>query len=169
MCPRGYGVSNIAFRRLGPGKLDCKLARTPGCQIRVEPALFEWLAWYTGRRPNFLTPAELCSHGYPVDTNYRPVGTFSASVATSLSSSYAVVPRVRDAGLPSSAVETSTILVSPHETICQYYERTEQLAHALLAVHTEPGAQFVHKSCFHRLHFIFSLSHSVVHHFLFNH
>ena len=47
---------------------------SPGLSIRVEPGLFEWLSWYPpGKRPVFMKPADLVSHGYPVDMFHQPL------------------------------------------------------------------------------------------------
>lgn len=45
-------------------------------QIRVEPALFEWCAWYPSELPQFLTPSELAADGFNVDLGYVPLATY---------------------------------------------------------------------------------------------
>lgn len=42
--------------------------------IRVEPALFEWCAWYTDV-PKFFTLEELLSAGFNIDVDYQPIIT----------------------------------------------------------------------------------------------
>ncbi|XP_043215535.1 protein UBASH3A homolog [Amphibalanus amphitrite] len=41
--------------------------------LRMEPGLFEWLVWYADGLPSFLSPEELRSWGFNVDTAYRPL------------------------------------------------------------------------------------------------
>ena len=41
--------------------------------LRMEPGLFEWLVWYSDGLPSFLSPEELRSWGFNVDTSYRPL------------------------------------------------------------------------------------------------
>uniref|UniRef100_A0A5K3EJS1 Phosphoglycerate mutase family protein n=1 Tax=Mesocestoides corti TaxID=53468 RepID=A0A5K3EJS1_MESCO len=43
--------------------------------VRIEPFLFEWLGWYSGKLPNFLSPSILSEMGYNVDTGYRSVSS----------------------------------------------------------------------------------------------
>ena len=40
--------------------------------LHVEPGIFEWLGWYQLGLPKWFTPAELKSHGYNIDVNYKP-------------------------------------------------------------------------------------------------
>jgi ubiquitin-associated SH3 domain-containing protein len=40
------------------------------CKIRVEPGLFEWLAWYD-TPPTWMSRDEMEAAGYPIDTSYR--------------------------------------------------------------------------------------------------
>lgn len=49
---------------------------TDSVPIRVEPHLFEWLGWYQVCQPRFMTGAELRSHGFPVDADYRSLSRF---------------------------------------------------------------------------------------------
>ncbi len=46
------------------------LAKKP--KIRVEPGLFEWMAWYA-TPPKWMSADELEKAGYEVDTSYKPV------------------------------------------------------------------------------------------------
>lgn len=41
-------------------------------KIRLEPALFEWCAWYTDI-PKFFTQQELIEAGFNIDLNYQPI------------------------------------------------------------------------------------------------
>lgn len=41
-------------------------------QIKVEPALFEWMAWCRNTLPNFMSLDELTDYGFNVDRNYHP-------------------------------------------------------------------------------------------------
>ena len=40
--------------------------------LHIEPGIFEWLGWYQLGLPKFFTPAELKSHGFNIDINYKP-------------------------------------------------------------------------------------------------
>lgn len=44
--------------------------------VRIEPLLFEWLGWYSGKLPNFLSSEALHELGYNVDRNYQPLSSF---------------------------------------------------------------------------------------------
>ncbi|XP_022253956.1 protein UBASH3A homolog [Limulus polyphemus] len=43
--------------------------------IRVEPGLFEWLAWYQDSMPAWMTPQEMLEYGFNIDLNYNPLIT----------------------------------------------------------------------------------------------
>ncbi|KAM3173911.1 hypothetical protein ACTXT7_011613, partial [Hymenolepis weldensis] len=43
--------------------------------IRIEPLLFEWLGWYSGKLPNFLSPTALYELGCNVDTTYSSLSS----------------------------------------------------------------------------------------------
>ena len=43
--------------------------------LHVEPGIFEWLGWYQLGLPKWFTPAELKSHGYNINVNYKPYVT----------------------------------------------------------------------------------------------
>ncbi|VDO13756.1 unnamed protein product [Rodentolepis nana] len=45
--------------------------------FRIEPLLFEWLGWYSGKLPNFLSPAALYELGYNVDTTYSSISSIN--------------------------------------------------------------------------------------------
>nr|VZI45195.1 unnamed protein product [Spirometra erinaceieuropaei] len=56
----------------------CELLHASGqahIAVRIEPLLFEWLGWYPGRLPNFLSPQTLQQLGYSVDTSYVPISS----------------------------------------------------------------------------------------------
>lgn len=42
-------------------------------EIHVEPGLYEWLGWYQGGIPRFLSVSELIEWGFPVDASYTPI------------------------------------------------------------------------------------------------
>jgi len=44
----------------------------PKASLCVEPGIFEWLGWYQLGLPKWFTPAELKSHGFNIDVNYKP-------------------------------------------------------------------------------------------------
>ena len=41
--------------------------------LKIEPGLFEWLAWYPEGAPRFMTNDELIAAGFNIDVSYRPV------------------------------------------------------------------------------------------------
>lgn len=41
--------------------------------LKLEPGLFEWLAWYPEGAPHFMTNEELTAAGFNIDVAYRPV------------------------------------------------------------------------------------------------
>lgn len=41
-------------------------------KIKIEPGLFEWLAWYPDHPPDWMTPEELITEGYNIDLDYIP-------------------------------------------------------------------------------------------------
>ncbi|XP_076367103.1 ecdysteroid-phosphate phosphatase-like isoform X2 [Tachypleus tridentatus] len=43
--------------------------------IRIEPGLFEWLAWYQDSMPAWMTPQELFEYGFNIDLHYNPLIT----------------------------------------------------------------------------------------------
>ncbi|XP_063706600.1 ecdysteroid-phosphate phosphatase isoform X2 [Culicoides brevitarsis] len=47
------------------------------CKIRIEPCLFEWLAWYQDGVPDFYDPQELQNLDFNVDTSYEPLITLT--------------------------------------------------------------------------------------------
>ncbi|VDD79950.1 unnamed protein product [Mesocestoides corti] len=53
----------------------CQLLHASNLAVRIEPFLFEWLGWYSGKLPNFLSPSILSEMGYNVDTGYRSVSS----------------------------------------------------------------------------------------------
>ncbi|VDM36321.1 unnamed protein product, partial [Hydatigera taeniaeformis] len=53
----------------GYGTHICSLA------VRIEPHLFEWLGWYSGKLPNFLSPTTLNELGYNVDREYQSLSS----------------------------------------------------------------------------------------------
>lgn len=42
-------------------------------QIKVEPGLIEWLAWYPNGLPVWMNRDELIKSGFNIDTNYEPI------------------------------------------------------------------------------------------------
>ena len=41
--------------------------------LKLEPSLFEWMAWSRGTIPNFMLPEEVNDYGIKVDLSYKPV------------------------------------------------------------------------------------------------
>lgn len=42
-------------------------------EIKVEPGLIEWLAWYPNGLPTWMTGDELTTAGFNIDKNYQPI------------------------------------------------------------------------------------------------
>ncbi|KAM7537778.1 hypothetical protein Aperf_G00000078695 [Anoplocephala perfoliata] len=56
----------------------CQLLQAAGqgnLAVRIEPLLFEWLGWYSGKLPKFLSPKALHELGYNVDTSYHSISS----------------------------------------------------------------------------------------------
>lgn len=43
--------------------------------IRIDPGLFEWMAWYPDEMPEWCTGQELIAANYNIDLNYVPTMT----------------------------------------------------------------------------------------------
>ncbi|KAL5104516.1 Ubiquitin-associated and SH3 domain-containing protein B [Taenia crassiceps] len=83
-CGRAFAEAGVRFSvcyaspALRCVQTACQLLRGAGqCNlaVRVEPLLFEWLGWYSGKLPNFLSPAMLNELGYNVDREYRALSS----------------------------------------------------------------------------------------------
>lgn len=42
-------------------------------EIKIEPGLMEWVAWYQNGLPTWMTPEELFDGGFKIDKTYKPV------------------------------------------------------------------------------------------------
>ncbi|KAK9886672.1 hypothetical protein WA026_017589 [Henosepilachna vigintioctopunctata] len=51
------------------------LGKKDDIKIRIEPCLFEWLAWYPQTLPDWMSQEELLAAGFNVDTSYTPFMT----------------------------------------------------------------------------------------------
>ncbi|CDS41469.1 phosphoglycerate mutase [Echinococcus multilocularis] len=85
-CGRAFAEAGVRFSvcYVSPAlrcvQTACQLLRAAGqCNlaVRIEPFLFEWLGWYSGKLPNFLSPAMLTELGYNVDREYQALSSLN--------------------------------------------------------------------------------------------
>ncbi|XP_022215129.2 protein UBASH3A homolog isoform X2 [Drosophila obscura] len=85
-------------------------------KIKLEPGLFEWMAWYPSGVPDWLTKNELLEAKYNIDLEYEPVqpsGELTASLKESTEQFYT---RNHDVLLQMLERTTGNILVVAHAT-----------------------------------------------------
>ncbi|XP_034131376.1 protein UBASH3A homolog isoform X2 [Drosophila guanche] len=85
-------------------------------KIKLEPGLFEWMAWYPSGIPDWLTKSELIEAKYNIDLEYEPVqpsGELTASLKESTEQFYT---RNHDVLLQLLERTTGNILVVAHAT-----------------------------------------------------
>ncbi|XP_001358792.3 protein UBASH3A homolog isoform X1 [Drosophila pseudoobscura] len=85
-------------------------------KIKLEPGLFEWMAWYPSGVPDWLTKNELIEAKYNIDLEYEPVqpsGELTASLKESTEQFYT---RNHDVLLQLLERTTGNILVVAHAT-----------------------------------------------------
>ncbi|XP_026831784.1 protein UBASH3A homolog isoform X2 [Drosophila erecta] len=85
-------------------------------KIKLEPGLFEWMAWYPSGVPDWLTKNELTEAKYEVDLNYEPVQPSSELTARLKESTEQFYERNHDVILQLLEQTTGNILVVAHAT-----------------------------------------------------
>uniref|UniRef100_A0A0V0JB18 Ubiquitin-associated and SH3 domain-containing protein B n=1 Tax=Schistocephalus solidus TaxID=70667 RepID=A0A0V0JB18_SCHSO len=83
--------------------------------VRIEPLLFEWLGWYPGRLPNFLSPQTLQKLGYSVDVSYVPISSTEQFIPQeTVSNYYERSEMLVNAILEQHKAKDSSILIVAH-------------------------------------------------------
>ncbi|XP_017039842.1 protein UBASH3A homolog isoform X2 [Drosophila ficusphila] len=85
-------------------------------KIKLEPGLFEWMAWYPSGVPDWLTKNELIEAKYDVDLDYEPVQPSSDLTARLKESTEQFYERNHDVILQLLEQTTGNILVVAHAT-----------------------------------------------------
>ncbi|XP_043651815.1 protein UBASH3A homolog isoform X2 [Drosophila teissieri] len=85
-------------------------------KIKLEPGLFEWMAWYPSGVPDWLTKNELTEAKYEVDLDYEPVQPSSELTARLKESTEQFYERNHDVILQLLEQTTGNILVVAHAT-----------------------------------------------------
>ncbi|XP_039232714.1 protein UBASH3A homolog isoform X2 [Drosophila yakuba] len=85
-------------------------------KIKLEPGLFEWMAWYPSGVPDWLTKSELTEAKYEVDLDYEPVQPSSELTARLKESTEQFYERNHDVILQLLEQTTGNILVVAHAT-----------------------------------------------------
>ncbi|XP_020817892.1 protein UBASH3A homolog isoform X2 [Drosophila serrata] len=85
-------------------------------KIKVEPGLFEWMAWYPSGVPDFLTKNELVEAQYNVDLDYEPVQPSSDLTVRLKESTEQFYERNNDVIQQLLEQTTGNILVVAHAT-----------------------------------------------------
>ncbi|XP_033168003.1 protein UBASH3A homolog isoform X2 [Drosophila mauritiana] len=85
-------------------------------KIKLEPGLFEWMAWYPSGVPDWLTKNELTEAKYDVDLDYEPVQPSSELTARLKESTEQFYERNHDVILQLLEQTTGNILVVAHAT-----------------------------------------------------
>ncbi|XP_016978496.1 protein UBASH3A homolog isoform X2 [Drosophila rhopaloa] len=85
-------------------------------KIKLEPGLFEWMAWYPSGVPDWLTKNELTEAKYDVDLDYEPLQPSSDLTARLKESTEQFYERNHDVILQLLEQTTGNILVVAHAT-----------------------------------------------------
>ncbi|XP_017084039.1 protein UBASH3A homolog isoform X2 [Drosophila eugracilis] len=85
-------------------------------KIKLEPGLFEWMAWYPSGVPDWLTKNELIEANYDVDLDYEPVQPSSDLTVRLKESTEQFYERNHDVILQLLEQTTGNILVVAHAT-----------------------------------------------------
>nr|NP_001097898.1 ecdysteroid phosphate phosphatase, isoform D [Drosophila melanogaster]ABW08747.1 ecdysteroid phosphate phosphatase, isoform D [Drosophila melanogaster] len=85
-------------------------------KIKLEPGLFEWMAWYPSGVPDWLTKNELTEAKFDVDLDYEPVQPASELTARLKESTEQFYERNHDVILQLLEQTTGNILVVAHAT-----------------------------------------------------
>uniref|UniRef100_A0A6A7FZ44 Ubiquitin-associated and SH3 domain-containing protein B-like n=1 Tax=Hirondellea gigas TaxID=1518452 RepID=A0A6A7FZ44_9CRUS len=83
--------------------------------LKIEPGLFEWLAWYHEGVPQFMSLEELVAAGFNIDMNYRHVLPVTRLVPEeSCEQYYTRSGRVSNALLTATRLQGGTVLLVAH-------------------------------------------------------
>ncbi|XP_046865126.1 protein UBASH3A homolog isoform X1 [Drosophila willistoni] len=85
-------------------------------KIKLEPGMFEWMAWYPNGVPDFLTKSELTEAKYNIDQEYEPVQSTMDLTAQLKESTEQFYTRNHDVLLQLLERTTGNILVVAHAT-----------------------------------------------------
>ncbi|XP_047735455.1 protein UBASH3A homolog [Hyalella azteca] len=83
--------------------------------LKIEPGLFEWLAWYPEGVPRFMTNEELTSAAFNIDLSYRPVlSTSKLSTDETCEQYYARSSQVTNSILAATKFQGGSVLLVAH-------------------------------------------------------
>ncbi|XP_017960324.1 protein UBASH3A homolog isoform X2 [Drosophila navojoa] len=85
-------------------------------KIKLEPGLFEWMAWYPNGVPDWLTSKELIDSKYDIDLNYEPVQQATDLAAQLKESTEQFYMRNHEVLLQLLERTTGNILIVAHAT-----------------------------------------------------
>ncbi|KAH8414188.1 hypothetical protein KR215_000146 [Drosophila sulfurigaster] len=111
-------------------------------KIKLEPGLFEWMAWYPNGVPDFLTSSELTEAKYDIDLSYTPVQQTSELTAQLKESTEQFYTRNHEVLLQLLERTTGNLLIVAHATTLDTCSR--QLTGGV-ARNTNELRQVIHK------------------------